>query len=157
MSLITPSVGNASGVAAQVPIEQQLDELGNRHRVALSQARVLDEVAKIARASAVMGLGYIIPESEANLILAEATTPVTPIQVAIHANMQDPNYHVNLEYAIALFAFCCVGKARSDMADNVNWQVQQSMAGTNFAGMAMKHIEGITDSMQISDSIDASV
>ena len=54
MSLITPSVGNASGVAAQVPIEQQLDELGNRHRVALSQARVLDEVAKIAQASAVL-------------------------------------------------------------------------------------------------------
>ena len=52
MSLITPSVGNASGVAAQVPIEQQLDELSNRHRVALSQARVLDEVAKLAQASA---------------------------------------------------------------------------------------------------------
>ena len=60
MSLITPSVGNASGVAAHVPIEQRLDELGNRHRVALSQARVLDEVAKIAQASAVMGPGYII-------------------------------------------------------------------------------------------------
>ena len=52
MSLITPSVGNASGVAAQVPIEQQLDELSHRHRVALSQARVLDEVAKLAQASA---------------------------------------------------------------------------------------------------------
>ncbi len=52
MSLITPSVGNASDVTAHVPIEQQLDELGNRHRVALSQARVLDEVAKIAQASA---------------------------------------------------------------------------------------------------------
>ena len=52
MSSITPSVGNASGVAEHVPIKQQLDELGNRHRVALSQACVLDEVAKIAQASA---------------------------------------------------------------------------------------------------------
>ncbi len=52
MSSITSSVGTASGAAAHVPIERQLAELGDRHRVALSQARVLDEVVKIAQASA---------------------------------------------------------------------------------------------------------
>ena len=52
MSSITHSVGNASGVAEHVPIERRLAELGDRHRVALSQARVLNEVAVIAQASA---------------------------------------------------------------------------------------------------------
>ena len=63
MSLITPSAGTASGVAAQVPIEQQRDELSNRHRVALSQARVLDEVAKLAQASALTAGSTLSSES----------------------------------------------------------------------------------------------
>ena len=157
MSSITPSVGNASGAVAHVPIERRLAELGDRHRAALSQARVLNEVAVIAQASAVMGPGYIIPESEAGAILTEATIPLTPIQAAIHANQQDPSYAVNLEYAIASFACRCAGKAKSELADHFDWQVQQRFAGTDLAGMAKQHISMIESAVQISEQIDSSV
>lgn len=151
-------VSEAAQSAAALPsIEALLSRLGDAHQAALTQAQVLHKVAGDWQASAVMSPGCMIPENEANPILAEATTPMTPMQVALHANVQDPNHHVNLECAIAVFACRCAGKARSDMGDNVNWQAQQSMAGTDLAGVAAKHIGGITGSMQMSDLIDASV
>ena len=132
----------AQGAAGSPSIEVLISQLGDEHRAALTQAQVLSKVAGIVQASAVMGPGYVMPESEANAILAEATTPLTPMQVAIHGDVQDPNYHVNLEYVAALFACHCVGKARSELANQLDWQVQQGMAGTNLAGVTKKHVDG---------------
>ena len=118
--------GNQVGAAAQgakaaPSIEALLTNLGDAHRAVQTQAQVLGKAAGDWLASAVMGPGFIIPESEANLILAEATNPANPIQVALQADMQDPNYLNMLEYAIALFACSCVGKAKSDIANQINW------------------------------------
>ena len=162
MSNFQVSAGNQVGAAAQgatasPSIEALITQLGETHRAVLTQAQVVGKAAGDWLASAVMGPGYIIPENEANLILAEATNPANPIQVAIRANTQDPNYPVNLEYAIALFACNCVGKAKSDIADQINWQVQQSSPGTNFAGMANNHVKDISESIQLTDLIEASV
>ena len=111
----------AQGAKAALSIEALLAQLGDTHRTVLTQAQVLGKVAGDWLASAVMGPGFIIPEPEANLILAETTNPANPIQAALQADMQDPNYLNMLEYAIALFACSCVGKAKSDMADQINW------------------------------------
>ena len=86
MSLITPSVGNASGVAAQVPIEQQLDELSHRHRVALSQARVLDEVAKLAQASATKLDKESKVKNKQNLIIAALNGKEKPKKIIKNNN-----------------------------------------------------------------------
>ena len=126
MSNFQVSAGNqfgaeAQGATASPSIEALITQLGETHRAVLTQAQVLGKAAGDWLASAVMGPGFIIPETEANLILAEATNPANPIQVAIKANPQDPNYPVNLEYAIASFACNCVGKSKSDIADQINW------------------------------------
>ena len=162
MSNFPVSTGNQVGAAAQgfsaaPSIEALLSQLGDTHRTVLTQAQVLGKVAGDWLASAVMGPGYIIPETEASLILAEATHPTNPIQVALQADMQDPNYLNMLEYAIALFACKCVGKAKSDMVDHINWQVEQNTPGTDFAGMSGNQLEAITESIQLTDSIEASV
>ena len=130
MSNFQVSAGNQVGAAAQgapasPSIEALITQLGETHRAVLTQAQVLGKAAGDWLASAVMGPGFIIPETEANLILAEATNPANPIQVAIKANTQDPNYPVNLEYEIALFACSCVGKAKSDIADQINWHTPE--------------------------------
>ena len=113
MSNVPMYTGNQVGAAAQgasaaPSLEALLSQLGDTHRRVLTQAQVLGKVAGDWLASAVMGPGYIIPENEASLILAEATHPSNPIQAALQADMQDPNYLNMLEYAIALFACKCV-------------------------------------------------
>ena len=162
MSNFQASAGNQVGAAAQgasasLSLEALLSQLGDTQRAVLTQAQVLGKTAGDWLASAVMGPGFIIPQTEANLILAEATNPANPIQVAIKANTQDPNYPVNLEYAIASFACNCVGKSKSDIADQINWQVNQTSPGTNFAGMAKQHVKDISESIQLTDSIEASI
>ena len=60
MSFNPFSTGIAGSATAQVPIERRLAELADRHRVVLSQARVLSEVVRIAQASAVLAI-IIVP------------------------------------------------------------------------------------------------
>ena len=146
------------GAAASPSLDEQLTQLGALQRAALNQAQVLARVSASMQASAVMGPGFLIPENEANAILADAAL-FPGLQAAIQSNVEDPASAnaSNLVYAAALFAAHSVGKARSEQANQFDLQVQSTVGSTNFAGMVADHLIGATRQIEKLDDLSDSV
>ena len=86
----------AQGAAASPSLEERITLLAGQQQTALTQAQVLARVSADMQASAVMGPGFLIPETEASAILADAI--VFPgLQAAIMSNVQDPMYASNVK------------------------------------------------------------
>ena len=120
MSFNNAHVGDSAGVSAPVSFDSMLAKLGEVHRGGLNQAQVLSKVAELAQASAVMGPGFLIPESEASAIWKDIFDPAHQLHSALLNNVNDHAYVEEIMRIATLYACRCVGKARAEQANHID-------------------------------------